>query len=265
MNDVFRLRCIGLIDDELIDVAINRIGKIKNERRIKAFSTLAAAVLIMVVTPIGVINYRNFERGSIVDDLPFSEMPVIEVDNNCYQAIGEKNRVKYGLNENPDSSLINEFVGTYDFAGRSMTVNVFTSTVSQTNNILLGECDDTFFYMVFCNKINDGYFDDAMSFLDFFGYNSATDIVSMSVDGKEIKDREMIEKFWGTIFNSSLETFDDYSNAIYQGKWTNDKAQENYNSSVVIELNVGMPSYLQIRYSSLAGFFISHECYLKIV
>ena len=60
MNYVYRLRCIGLIDDELIDAAVNRIGKIKNERRIKVFSALAAAVLIMVAAPVGVLNYRNF-------------------------------------------------------------------------------------------------------------------------------------------------------------------------------------------------------------
>ncbi|MDE6022383.1 MAG: hypothetical protein K2G13_02660, partial [Muribaculaceae bacterium] len=79
MNGEFLFRCIGFVDDGLIDMSVKRIGKIKNERRIKVFSALAAAVLIMVATPIGVLNYRNFEQSSIVDDLPFSEMPVIKM------------------------------------------------------------------------------------------------------------------------------------------------------------------------------------------
>lgn len=263
MNNEFLLRSVGLINDRLIEAAINRIGKIKNERRIKVFSALTAAVLIMTAVPIGVLNYHNFVQSS-ADDKSFIEMPVIEMENCYYQVLGEKNRVKYGLNEDPDSGLIDEFVGTYDFVGLSMTVNVFTSTVSPTRNILLGECDDKFFYMVFRNKINER-FADAMSFLEFFGYNSEADIVSMSAGGKKIKDRETIEKFWEAISNSSSATFEDYDYAVYQGKWTDERTQENHNSSVVIELNVGMPSYLQIRYSSLAGYFISHECYLKIV
>lgn len=265
MNGEFLFRCIGSVDDGLIDMSVKRIGKIKNERRIIVFSALTAAVLMMTAAPIGVLKYRDFNQSSTVDDSPFIEMPVIEIENDYYQVLDEKRQAKYGLPENPGSNLIKEVVGTYNSVGKTIKVNVFTSTVSQTNNILLGECDGKFFYMVFCNKINGELFDDAMSFLEFFGYNSETDIVSMSVEGKKIKDRGTIEKFWGAISNSSLATFDDYSNAIFQGKWTNDKALENNNSSVVIELNVGMPSYLQIRYSSLAGFFCSHECYLKIV
>lgn len=87
MNYVFQ--SIGLIDDELIDAAVNRVGKIKNERRIKVFSALAA-VLIMVAAPVGVLNYHNIGQSSIVDDLPFSEMPIIEADNNYYQVLREK-------------------------------------------------------------------------------------------------------------------------------------------------------------------------------
>lgn len=264
MNGEFLFRCIGSVDDGLIDMSVKRIGKIKNERRNSVFSALIAAVLMLVATPIGVMKFRDFNQHSTVDESPFIEMPVIEIENDYYQVLDEKRQAKYGLSETPDSNLIKEAVGTYYSVDKTMKVNIFTSTVSSEKNILIGECDGKFFYIVFCNKTHGELFNDARDFLEFFGYFSGADIVSMSVKGKKINDKETVEKFWDTISNSSIGTLDDYDHAVYQGEWTNDKAQENYNSSVTIELNVGMPSYLQIRYSSLAGFFISHDCYLKI-
>lgn len=264
MNDEFRLRCIGLIDDELIEVAINRMGKIKNERKVKVFSALVAAVLIIVVTPIGVLNYSRFVPNTTVDDSPFSEMPVIEIGNEYYQILSENSLAKYGLTEKPNSALINETLGTYNSVSGTIRVTVFTSTDFTTRNVLLGERDGKFFYMAFCNKINGEQFADAAEFLEFFGYNSVDDIVSMSVKGRKINSRETIEDFWNAILSSSIATIDDYDHAISQGEWTNDKAQESYNSSVIIELNVGTPNYLRIRFYSLTGFFVSHECYLKI-
>ncbi|MBR4096375.1 MAG: hypothetical protein IKK42_03610 [Oscillospiraceae bacterium] len=264
MSDGFLLRCIGAIDDHLINMSVKKIGKIKIERRIKFFSSIAAAILMMTAIPIGTMNHANLLPNSTVDDSPIIEMPVIEIGNDYYQVLNEKSCAKYGLPENPDSDLIKELIGTYDSVDKTMRVNVFTTTVSTTKNILIGECGGKFFYLVFCNKINGERFADAESFLDFFGYHSEADVVSLSINGKNINDKKTIEKFWNAISNSTISTPEDYDSTVYQSEWTYDKAQEKYNSLIDIELNVGLPSYLQIRYSSLVGFFVSHDCYLRI-
>lgn len=264
MNGEFMLRCVGAIDNRLIDMSVKRIGKIKSERRIKFFSLISAAALMMTAVPVGVLNYSRFMPNTTVDDSPFSEMPIIEIGNEYYQILSEKSLAKYGLTEKPNSALIKETLGTYNSVGGTMRATVFTPTDPTTRNILLGECDGKFFYMAFCNKINGKQFADAAEFLEFFGYNSVDDIVSMSVKGRKIEDRETIEDFWNAVSSSAIATIDDYNCAVYQGEWTSEKAQENNLNSTDIELNIGTPSYLQIRYSPFAGFFVSHECYLKI-
>lgn len=59
MSDNFPLRCVGLIDDAIIETSINTFGKIRKDRKIKLISSIVAAVLLTASVPVGVLQLRS--------------------------------------------------------------------------------------------------------------------------------------------------------------------------------------------------------------
>ncbi len=68
MSENFPLRCVGLIDDAIIEASINHFGKIRKDRKIKLISSIAAAVLLTASVPVGISYSRNGNMTSYDSD-----------------------------------------------------------------------------------------------------------------------------------------------------------------------------------------------------
>lgn len=257
MNDGFPVRCVGLIDDSLIAMSVERINKIKLERRIKIFSSVAAS--IMLISTFSIVIPYYYSNFSVVDS-PHIELPTIVIDSSMYQEISEEHYKQYGITSTPTSEMIRDYLGTY-IDSDGVAVDVYSTSITPLKSILIADDNDRLYYIVFCNKTNDIPFSDAHDFFEYFGYSKSQDIVSMTVDGKKVDDINLIESFWQVISSSEICSIDEFAYAVHGDEWSEEKAQENYQSLRTIELNYGTASYLKITYSGLTGFFDSHACY----
>jgi len=261
MNEYFPIRCIGLIDDSLIEMSIKRIKRIKTERMVNFFTSIAATALIIIGIgiPVGISYYNTAIIG---DSLHYEEPPCV-IGNKYYQAIGSLSYEEYGLPNNPSSNMIDEYLGTYENLGGN-PINIYSTTVSSTYNILLGENDGRFFYLLFIHLVNNDMFANSQEFLDFYGYSTSTNIHSMSIDGKNASGTKIIIEFWEAISDSKISSFDEYNYALCHSESSDDVSQDMHNNPVYIELNFGETNYLEIAYYPSIGFFATHDCYFKL-
>ncbi len=258
MNGEFLFKCFGSIDDCLISMSVNRIGKIKNERRAKFITLITAASLTVSLIPVT----ASYIASSYISVSPVKaeEAPCI-IYNQYYQPIGDEMFAQYGLIEKPTLDLAEEYIGAYLNLGGDI-INVYRCRNTSADNILLGERNGRCFYLLFISK--EDSFSETKDFLSFLGYTSETDIVTMSVNGKNITDRDKISKLWSAINGSFITSKNEYEYAVYHGEWSYEKEQEERNSFIYIELNFGMTNYLHIAYSPSTGYFLSHFTYFKV-
>lgn len=253
MSDGFPLRCIGLIDDYLIGMSVTKIEKIRSERRVRFFSSAVASLFLVVAISIGALGFNKHietSNGSIIEDLDYCV-----IDDTIYMIVSSSDYEKYGFSDKPNASMIGEFVGEYRLQDSQLLINVYSATFSPTGNFLLAECAGELYYMTFEHKVGffESTFYSAADFLEFYGYTSEADIISLVVDGEPVKNRETIANFWEAIYNSEVNSMEDYDLDFFQGDKLND-----------IVLNDGTTNRLEISYSDLGRCFEFQGFCMKI-
>lgn len=86
MSDNFPLRCVGLIDDAIIETSINHFGKIRKGRNIKLISSIAAAVLLTASVPVG-ISYSRSGNMTNYDSNPVDSQVSNPVDSQVSNTV----------------------------------------------------------------------------------------------------------------------------------------------------------------------------------
>lgn len=252
MSDGFPLRCIGLIDDFLIEMSVTKIEKIRSERVVKFFSSVAASLFLIVAISIGVLGFNGHMATS--NRPKVGDLDYCVINDINYSIVNSSDYEKYGFSDKPNVNMIGEFVGKYRLEDSQILINVYTATFSPTRNFLLAESGDELYYLAFDHKLLfEPAFNSAADFLGFYGYVSEADIVSMVVDGEPVENREIIASFWEAIYNSEVGRFEDYDFNYFQGE-----------ELIEIVLNSGTTSRLRISYSDLAGCFECNGLILKI-
>lgn len=309
-EDLFE--CIGKIDDTIIESSEKTLSSAMLGTVMKWVSAAAAVMVAVMCSPfllmnmIGMSSEGPVATGGISDGTTDADPPskgsdqngasssatafhVIYVDDCMYEWVGpplfdidntvgyhsllEKTLSRYGLSPDVDISAAGDYLGEYS-DGMSFTADVYTLKGVDHKNVLLGEIEDKWGYLVFCNETGMTETGSNMD-LEKLGYTSAEDITGITpldsrynVSGKTITDRQTIEKLWDILSTAEYKTREEYERDAYLGiipeydmNAYNERSRLIYNSTDYFALNYGSDKYRVMSYNELTGYIIMYHHY----
>lgn len=288
-EDLFE--CIGKIDDTIIESSEKTLSSAMLGTVMKWVSAAAAVMVAVMCSPFLLMNMIGMSKGSdqngasssatafhviYVDDCMYEWVgpPLFDIDNTVgYHSLLEKTLSRYGLSPDVDISAAGDYLGEYS-DGMSFTADVYTLKGVDHKNVLLGEIEDKWGYLVFCNETGMTETGSNMD-LEKLGYTSAEDITGITpldsrynVSGKTITDRQTIEKLWDILSTAEYKTREEYERDAYLGIISeydmnayNERSRLIYNSTDYFALNYGSDKYRVMSYNELTGYIIMYHHY----
>lgn len=203
---------ISYIDSRFIDGS----AAVLKRRRFGSIAKIAASAAAALVLMFGGFTVLyNIVLANMTSDNQVPPVIIAEIDGAGYSQEGFHTgdiRKPYGLPE-PSEDIKGEFIGSY-YAGYEGTeyggyVDFYALNIDVKNSVLLGERDGELSYWVRVFGATDD-FNTVNERLEYYGYGTADDVHSVTVNRVPVEDREKIAELWDILISGREMTIGDY-------------------------------------------------------
>lgn len=258
MNAEKLMKVIGDISDRHIEeFAVVKPVSSTKKTWLKVASIAACFAIIVGVVSIAL----NFIDRPASNDKA-SEVQACIIGNDYYELIRDKKSIEArGLSLEITTDIIGDYIGSCRLESDGRVGKAYDYLGYQGDSVLILELESQYFYLFFCNPVNNNVATTMPDLLDRYGLKE--NIISVCVEGKILVIN--LDSFLNELAKVNALTGNEFDDAIFKGKTEEEQqAIRKEMKSVEIIIRGNNADVLVMNYYPSIGYAYCANTYYKI-
>lgn len=204
--------------------------------------------------PLNVMEYN----GAYYESVDMTDKEVLDTYNLPHEITADMVGISLGAGLDHDGKPTEQTLHQYVPYADIVTITTGLEQERVQRAVYIVEDGGAYSFALFCNFIgfDSNTHTEASEMFVVYGVDEVEDIASITIDGKEVTDRDKIKALFDNLYNSYAMGNNDYQNAVFKGM------SEEEQQALSIEL---ADSMIEIGIATTEGVAINHIGYFPTI